>query len=345
MDQIVTIAIASYNNAPYIERCVDSVINQTYSELEILVVDDGSQDDTLRRLENYNRETRLKIIKKENGGLSSVRQRALDEAKGNYICFIDADDYLAPTYVERMLGKLFADCSDICVCGTRFENKEGIVLEDWTSVFSCEESSAPFQTTPEVFLIPDNPQIKQLHLSDSWNKMYRVGFLRDSGVTFCMPQGMNGTDTLFNRLISLHSPKYSSVNDELYIHVIYKSSAVHRKNKNLLRTYQIITEKAIEESKSLGIYEYALNNIIVNYHNNLLEVFIDEYKECSHYQECSRRFIDLKKDNSLFVHKVENRLLKYEKGESLTMLLFLFHLKYATRVLPAIFKSLDLIKA
>ena len=143
MDSIVTVAIASYNNASYIERCVLSVINQSYINLDIVIVDDGSKDDTQLRIKKYLLDNRIRFVTKDNGGLSSVRQMGLDLAFGDYICFIDSDDYIAPSYIQTMLSKMQKDKSDICVCSTRFEDIDGNYLPKETSLLSCRDSVNP----------------------------------------------------------------------------------------------------------------------------------------------------------------------------------------------------------
>ena len=343
MDKLVTIAIASYNNAPYIERCIDSVVAQSYGNLEVLVVDDGSTDDTLKRIERYSTDKRVCIIKKENGGLSSVRQLALDKAIGEYICFIDADDYLAPTYVEYMIDKLINDKSDICVCGTQFVDSHDNQQEDWTNAFSCINSHTPYHLTPEVFASQDNKIFEQIHLSDSWNKMYNVPFLKKEGVRFSMEKGLNGTDTLFNGLVALHSPRYSTIENKLYCHVIYDNSAVHRKNKNLLRSYQIIAEKNIEESKKLGIYEYTFEYIAKRYQNNLLEVLIDEFKEKGFFSSV-KRFHELRKINRLFIQRVDVGLNRTVKSQSKTTKTCNLLFNYAPLILLLVFQMRKLTK-
>lgn len=335
----VTVSIASYNNAAYINRCIDSVINQTYQNLEILIVDDGSNDKTLELINKYQNDKRVVIIEKENGGLSSVRQKALDEATGNYICFIDADDYLDPHYVESMLAKLIIDGSDICVCSTRFESQTGVFLPVETRAFRCEESIAPISLDFTISESDDGNANKQLHLSDSWNKMYNIDFLKKSEVKFSMPKGFNGSDTLFNRMLAIHSPCYSTVKDELYIHVIYPSSAVHRKNKNLLFSYQYITENIINESRRLGMYGKTKRMIISKYQKNLFDVLVDEFKENNSYFPILRSFINIKHKNKEFSGRIEKELLslQYSTERSVKCCLFLF--KYFLFVLPILMSA------
>ncbi|ORU23018.1 glycosyl transferase, partial [Francisella tularensis subsp. holarctica] len=92
--ELITLVIPIYNIENYLGRCLDSVINQTYKDLEIILVNDGSTDNSLEICESYAKEdSRIKIINKNNGGLSSARNVGLDACKGDYVTFIDSDDW------------------------------------------------------------------------------------------------------------------------------------------------------------------------------------------------------------------------------------------------------------
>ena len=334
-ESLVTIAIASYNNAPYIERCVESVINQTYQNLEILIVDDGSKDDSLNRIEKYKSDKRVRIVSKENGGLSSVRQMCLEKATGEYISFIDADDYLAPTYVEKMLNKLLTDKSDICLCSTRFEDMEGNYLEKESKELISRESTTPVHIRLEDISDPNEQLSAHYYLSDLWDKMYRTSFIRESGVVFDMPKGLNGSDMVFNRRLFLHCPVYSSISSEEYIHVIYKSSAVHRKNKDLLHTTMFVTEHLLGDVKSMGVEEKMRKRVIVFYYWGVFLACQDVYHE---NPSPAKVFREMKKRHLEFIRN--NRIVFPRKDvNSKVLLIFSFFLDYLRPCLSLFFWS------
>ena len=308
MDKLVTVAIASCNNGSYIERCIDSVVSQSYRNTEILVVDDGSTDDSLLRLEKYKSDVRLRVIAKENGGLSSVRQRALEEAKGEYICFIDADDYLLDGHVEIMQKKLEQDQSDICVCSVRYESELGDVNDRLTRKMRCPESEQPFRATITELCDVDERMYRLLHLSDSWNKMYRISWLRGSSVRFCMPKGLNGSDSIFNRLVWLHRPAYSTVASTLYAHVLYSSSAVHRKGKDLFATSIAIANAMEEECKNLGIFNEMRYWLGYRYAEKLFSAYCDVYQDSDGLKDCRARY-----------KKLYNRHTNYLRGSEIDL--------------------------
>lgn len=252
MDSLVTIAIASFNNASVIERCIRSVINQSYTNLEVLIIDDGSSDNSVEVCSHYLKDERIRIIEKKNGGLSSSRQMAIDEAKGQFLCLIDADDYLLPDHVQNMLSRMNADSSQVCVCSTRVEYSDGTIVQRDTDSLSC--TNGELQTDIDSLAgLQYMGLYRYLFLSDSWNKMYNLEFVRSTGVQFNMPKGYNGSDTSFNRRLVLHTPKYSFVSEQGYVHVIYNFSAVHRKGKKLMDSYSFILEQFYYECEKLGI--------------------------------------------------------------------------------------------
>lgn len=104
MEKCVSVIVPIYKVEPYLKRAVDSIINQTYSKLEIILVDDGSPDNCGKICDDYaKRDNRIKVIHKENGGLSDARNAGLDIATGEYIAFVDSDDYIAEDFVETLL--------------------------------------------------------------------------------------------------------------------------------------------------------------------------------------------------------------------------------------------------
>lgn len=118
--------IPVYNVEKYLHRCLDSVIAQTYQNLEIICVDDGSIDESGRICDQYAvRDARIKVIHQENQGLSAARNRGLDAAEGEYIAFVDSDDYILEDMYKKMLDKLLNYNVDLCVCQWQYEFSDG----------------------------------------------------------------------------------------------------------------------------------------------------------------------------------------------------------------------------
>lgn len=117
MNDLVSVIIPVYKVEPYLRECLDSVVNQTYYNLEIILVDDGSPDGCPKICDEYaENDSRIKVIHKENGGLSDARNKGLDIATGKYITFVDSDDVIHKTYVESLYDNLKKTNSFISVC-------------------------------------------------------------------------------------------------------------------------------------------------------------------------------------------------------------------------------------
>ena len=119
----ISVIIPVYGVEKYIRQCLDSVINQTYKNLEIIIVNDGTKDNSMKIVEEYLDDERIKVINKENGGLSSARNRGMEEATGEYISFVDSDDWLDLKMYEEL-------CSQI--------NNENILILPFKYLFEVE---------------------------------------------------------------------------------------------------------------------------------------------------------------------------------------------------------------
>src|SRR5574337_57403 len=134
----VSVVIPAYNAAWCVRRAVDSVLAQTFTDFELLVVDDGSTDDTAAVLNTYG--DRLRIVSKPNGGLSSARNAGIDAARGRYVAFLDADDGWLPEKLERQVALMDANPALVfCSTAARIESPDGEVLGEW----ACGPSPLP----------------------------------------------------------------------------------------------------------------------------------------------------------------------------------------------------------
>ena len=113
----ISIIVAVYNIENYLSRCVDSILAQTYSDLQVILVDDGSTDDSGTTCDEYaKKDSRIEIIHKKNGGLSDARNAGIDKADGDYIGFVDGDDWIEPFMYEKMLGACLENNAEIAIC-------------------------------------------------------------------------------------------------------------------------------------------------------------------------------------------------------------------------------------
>ena len=123
---MVSVIIPVYNAEKYLRRCLDSVVNQTYKDIEIIVVDDGSTDGSAVICDEYAaRDNRFIVIHQKNGGVSVARQTGLEAVKGDYICFVDADDCIDSKMIDELFQEADTTNSDMIICDYYAETESG----------------------------------------------------------------------------------------------------------------------------------------------------------------------------------------------------------------------------
>lgn len=128
----VSIIVPVYNVEKYVERCLDSIINQTYKNIEIIIINDGSIDNSEDKIKPYLVNNKLiKYIFKENGGLSSARNKGIDVSSGEYLLFIDSDDWIELDMAEKMVFKAEKEKADLVICGVRNVFENGNIEENY----------------------------------------------------------------------------------------------------------------------------------------------------------------------------------------------------------------------
>lgn len=160
---LISIIIPVYNAEKYINRCIKSIVNQSYQELEIIVVNDGSTDNSLSICETLAmQDNRIKVISQENGGVSKARNTGLRLVKGEYVMFLDSDDYMLPDMCKTMLDVLHSKQADCVICGIQ-EPEGGL----W-----CPQRNIDYSTLEDFkrdFVYHLNTEL----LSPCWNKIFK----------------------------------------------------------------------------------------------------------------------------------------------------------------------------
>ena len=171
MDSLISVIVPIYNVEDYLERCVDSIINQTYKNLEIILVDDGSPDNCPQMCDDYaKKDSRIKVVHKKNGGLSDARNAGMKVATGEYVSFIDSDDYVSLDFYETLFQTMIDNDSDIVECSiVKFYENEKFdeysddqMIENFNTVDGLEE------------LINENSFHQYV-----WNKLYKSSIALD----------------------------------------------------------------------------------------------------------------------------------------------------------------------
>lgn len=166
-EELVSVIIPIYNVEKYLKKSVESVINQTYSNLEIILVDDGSTDLSYKLCEELkNEDTRIVVIHKENGGLSDARNKGIDIATGKYLFFLDSDDYIEKNTIEILYNTLKTDGTDMVIFNFIKIFDTGEIIQENTNINSHEIVDANV-------LLKRIVQDKYWRYVPAWNKLYK----------------------------------------------------------------------------------------------------------------------------------------------------------------------------
>ncbi|MBM7710553.1 glycosyltransferase family 2 protein [Enterococcus xiangfangensis] len=139
----ISIIVPVYNVEKYLKKCVDSILAQTFTDFELILVDDGSPDNSGAICDQYaEQDSRVKVIHKENGGLSDARNAGIEVAKGKYLGFIDSDDYIAEDMYELLYNNIIREKADLSICGIYdvYKDKEPKILPEFREVCTKEKT-------------------------------------------------------------------------------------------------------------------------------------------------------------------------------------------------------------
>lgn len=173
MDELISVIVPIYNVEKYLPKCVESIIAQKYTNLEILLVDDGSPDNSGVIADEYaKKDDRIHVIHKKNGGLSDARNAGIDVALGDYLVFVDSDDYIHPEMISRMMDVIKNTSSDMAVCAVKSVKEDEEISEE--------------SKNDEVTVIDDMDKRTEyffekhcVEFNVAWNKLYPARFFRE----------------------------------------------------------------------------------------------------------------------------------------------------------------------
>ena len=246
----LTIVALVYNLEKYLPRCLDALVNQTLEDIEILCVDDGSTDSASQIVDEYAQKypEKIKAFHKQNGGEFTTRNYGLERATGEYVTFVDTDDYVEKNWAEKLYNAAKENDADLAVCG--FEridlNTNKVVSKDMTRFgYSCKEIK-----TDDDFIVFINPA--------PWNKIYRREKIKD--LRFLSFRGFN--DTMFLMEAYTKIQKIVFVPDVLYHYYLRYDSQIHTINEqdvNNLKKYLLEVKQFYKDSGKYEEMKYILD--------------------------------------------------------------------------------------
>ena len=287
---LISIIIPVYNAEKYLSRCLDSVVNQTYKKLEIIVVDDGSTDNSRKILEKYKkRDNRIVLLYKDNGGQSSARNIGLKRAKGEYIGFVDSDDYIVDNMYEFLKNMIEQYHADIAMCD--YTRKKIKLNKGWN-----EKKIVQYRDEDISMLFYRLRGEKSFY--SVWNRLYRKKLLL--GINFI--EGKTTEDVLFTYDVYKKASKvvYSSLKKYMY----YTNQTGITRNVLCEKDFSLleIWDEIVKREQGMKFYDAAVLNrkratytlyvkaLIYGMNNQISKDVLENWR-----QEIKHNYIELKK--------------------------------------------------
>ena len=257
MNSLVTVVIPIYNVEQYLDRCILSIINQTYKNLEIILVDDGSPDRCPNICDAYaKKDPRVKVIHQENKGLGMARNTGIDHATGDYICFFDSDDYVEPDTIETCVSTAVTQGAELVIFGMDDVTPEGIRLAESIpcppkSVFSGDEVQ---KILLPMSLYADMSTGEDWNiLSSAWNKLYSMDVIRSSGWRFASERDIISEDFYSITELFGHLSRVCVVNRVLYHYTVNNASISRSYSKGRFDRIKVFYHSMVLLSKRMGL--------------------------------------------------------------------------------------------
>ncbi len=258
MSELISVIVPVYNVEKYLDRCIESIAEQTYQNLEIILVDDGSPDNSGKICDEWaENDDRIIVIHKENGGVSSARNRGLDIAKGEYIMFCDSDDWVEPNWCECLYNGIHQAGIELAVCGFSKATMDGTIVSQ----------NSP---TKSIINLCDFPVLIGNYLNGPVNKIYISKNIRLNQIKF--PEGLSlGEDARF----VLDYLKYCNSNSKISLQDT--ASYCYRNNTNSLthHFYSDFWDKELELIK--------LTESLARFLKSDFDKYDSKFKSCDFY--------------------------------------------------------------
>ena len=307
MDQpLISIIVPIYKVEAYLHRCVDSILQQSYRNLEIILVDDGSPDKCPEICDSYlPKDSRIQVVHKKNGGLSDARNAGLDVAKGDYIAFIDSDDYIHPEMISTLFALLQSNGSDISVCNfTPFTEKVSLSNKE-----------------PVVCTLSGEAAAERLYQSQfatqtvvAWDKLYKRSLFEN----LRFEVGKFNEDEFFTYQVLFLAKKVTFTTQELYYYFI-RSSGISQAITNPKSLDGLdAKQKAIQFYNSIGAVKI-LRKAVLSFLNFTAKRYLFVHRQKGNHQAL---LAEIKKRNSEVYNAHSSVLNLSEKCRAKAFLLF-----------------------
>lgn len=247
----ISVIVPVYKVEKYIHKCVDSILSQTYRDFELFLVDDGSPDNCGKICDEYAKiDDRVIVIHKENGGLSDARNVAIDRANGDYLTFIDSDDYVAENHLESMYQAIVNTDSDLAISNiSSFTDKDG----DEFDLYSPINRRYVLQTQEEIF--------STIYRPNAWAKLYKRYIFND----IRYPVGRLYEDAFVYHDVLARVKRLVLTGENTYFYMLRDDSIMHQEYKLAFTDIIDAIELRVKKLEELGLQDLADNNRVFIY--------------------------------------------------------------------------------
>lgn len=325
MSDLISVMVPVYNAEKHLSKCIESLMLQTYENIQIVLVNDGSKDASLEVCHRYaEKDCRIKVVDQENGGEGAARNRGLYEADGLYICFVDADDYIKPDFVKNLYELQKTNEAQLSICGF-VEMKESQIINE---------------TAGNVEIMTQAEAMENLlkHTSFKgyvWNKMYDMNIIRKNNIQFDKSLAV-WTDVLFVFTYMKHIKKAVYDPKPMYYYIFWESSVSHQKNHliGVEKAYSAIRAKdqivkliphdydkvrrqidiryvqsALAVLRNIGYMNYDKNNQFYKRSINILKQQGKRISPClSKKEQLLLKVININPSILLFLYKIKSKI-------------------------------------
>lgn len=288
MENLVSVIVPIYNVEKYVRHCIETIINQTYKNLEIILVDDGSTDASGQICEELAKtDSRIKVIHQKNEGLSGARNSGLDIAKGDYISFIDSDDYISENFINFLITSAKKQNSDLVICG---------YVRGMKSYFRFSKDKSPkIECTISSRMALENWHREHKKVETvAWNKLYKRK-LFESGVRY--PEKMYFEDVSTTHRLVNEAQTITFIKNKLYYYYQRKTSI-----QNSISDEKIEHKLKMQEER----LEWFKNNSFEQAYRRLLSKCLKYYMV--YYLKAAEEVLKFE-----IINKFQNTYLPYKK--------------------------------
>lgn len=249
----VSIVVPVYNVEKYLDRCIDSLVNQTLKDIEIILVDDGSPDNCPQMCDAWaDRDSRIKVVHKENGGLGSARNAGLAEITGKYVAFVDSDDFVELNTYSTLFDVAQEEQCDVVYMGYTNHCPNGECRQHCTFNFLCSNHSG-IKKYIAKFLYECDKHADSGAVESACMSIYRSSIIKDNNVRFMSEREYLSEDTLFNMDFFAYCTKLRCVPVAYYHYCYNETSLTHSFKEAKLYNNFRLCEALIERLRKYGM--------------------------------------------------------------------------------------------